>query len=174
MLKLPLVALLLLFLPVRFALTQTTNACPTNAVFLALEGEVRGYSLRSNGDTTPCQILQGSSTTLSTARAVSITADNDLHVMQFLTNGAVNVFAPQSSGNMAPTRTEATFTNDLIAIATDSRTTDFILSNRARPNPIVAFPEGAAAPMQTFYDSSLAAAWSLAVDADDNLIVAGY
>src|SRR5215471_14940914 len=131
MLKYPLVALLLSFLlPLSSALTQTTSSCPTNAVFLALEGEVRGYPLRSNGDTLPCQVLQGSSTTLSTARAVSFTADNSLHVMQFLTNGTVNVFAPESTGDVPPMKTEATFTNDLIAIATDSRSTDFVLSNR--------------------------------------------
>src|SRR2546426_179598 len=38
--------------------------CPTNAVFLALEDQVRGYPLRANGPTTPCQVLVGQKTTL--------------------------------------------------------------------------------------------------------------
>jgi hypothetical protein len=174
MYKLPLVTLLLLSLPARFAFTQATAPCPTNAVFLVLENEIRGYSMRANGNAVPCQVLHGSSTTLSTARAISFTADNNLHVMQFLTNGTINIFAPGSSGDATPARTVTTYTNDLISIATDSRNTDYILSNRARPNPIVAVPDGATTPMDTFYDPSLAAAWSLAVDAQKSLLVAGY
>ncbi len=36
-----------------FGFSQTTGYCPTNAVFLALETEVRGYSTDANGMTSP-------------------------------------------------------------------------------------------------------------------------
>ena len=59
-----------------FGFSQTTGYCPTNAVFLALETEVRGYSTDANGMTSPCQILNGPQTTFGTARAISISPDD--------------------------------------------------------------------------------------------------
>ena len=166
---------LLIFLPIRFAFTQTTTRyCPTNAVFLALEDQVRGYSTRANGDTVPCQILQGPNTTLSTARAIAISPYDFLHVLQFLTNGTENLFPPNSHGDRAPSRTITAFTNDLIALAIDSDITDFILSNRQRPNAIVVVRNDGTTPIGTFYDPDLGSAWGLAMDQHNNLLVAGY
>ena len=154
--------------------SQTTNYCPTNAVFLALETEVRGFSTDANGMTTPCQILNGPQTTFGTARAISISPDDYLHVSQFLTNGTVNLFPPNSSGNATPSRTISTYTNDLVAIATDSNKTDFILSNREGSSEVVVVPNSATTPAGSFFDSDLQVSWGLAVDADNNLLVAGY
>jgi hypothetical protein len=173
--KLPLVILLAFFsFSVRFGFTQTTGYCPTSAVFLALGDEVRGYSARANGSTEPCQILHGGQTTFFTARAISISGHDYLHVAQFLTDGTINLFPPYSYGNVAPSRTVSTYTNDLIAIATNSNTTDFILSNRARPSEIVVVPDQATTPVGSFYLTQLQSAWSLAIDATNNLLVGGY
>ena len=55
-----------------FGVPLAQAACPNNAVFLALDGQIRGYSLRANGATEPCQVLQGPLTTLMTAGATVI------------------------------------------------------------------------------------------------------
>jgi len=154
--------------------SQTPASCPNNAIFLALEDEVRGYPARANGQSQPCQILKGPKTTLSTARAIAISAHGFLHIAQFLTNGTANLFPPDSHGDASPSRTIVTDTNDLIAIAIDSHITDYIMSNRGRPNAILVVPNGATAPIGSFNDPDLQSAWGLAVDAENNLLVAGY
>jgi hypothetical protein len=171
--KAPLLVLLALF-SACFGFSQTTGYCPTNAVFLALETEVRGYSTDANGMTAPCQILNGPQTTFGTARAISISPDDYLHVSQFLTNGTVNLFPPNSSGNATPSRTITTYTNDLVAIATDSNNTDFILSNREGSSEVVVVPNNATTPSSSFFDTDLQIAWGLAIDAENNLLLAGY
>ena len=54
------------------------------------------------------------------------------HVVQFLTNGTYEVFRSTASGDVAPTRTVFTETNDLTAIAVDSDLHDYILGVRGR------------------------------------------
>jgi hypothetical protein len=159
----------------------SSTTCPTQAVFLALTdystgiSQVRGYPTRGNGPTEPCQILQGSLTTLTTANGVSISIHGDLHVVQFLTNGTVAVFHGDGHGNVAPSRIESVLNNDLVAVATDARVNDFALSRR----------DGVAAvsvtrPQATRADYSFVApgfsleSGSLAIDGDDDLVVGGY
>jgi len=52
-----------------FGVQLAHAACPNDAVFLVLGDQIRGYSLRANGATEPCQVLQGPLTTLMTAGA---------------------------------------------------------------------------------------------------------
>ncbi len=87
--------------------------------------------------------------------AISISPNDYLHVSQFLTNGTVNLFPPDSSGNAAPSRTISTYTNDLVAIATDSNNTDFILSNREGSSEVVVVPNNATTPAGSFFDTDL-------------------
>ena len=148
--------------------------CPTNAVFLALQNQIRGYSTRANGPTVPCQILQGALTNLSTANSISISTHGNLHVLQFLTDGDVSVFGPNAYGNVAPERVESSYTNDLIGIATDNLVDDFVLSRREGPSIIVVVLPGTTVPAYTFSDPALAVAGGIAVDGYNNLLIAGY
>jgi hypothetical protein len=162
-------------------LAQDPGSCPTNAVFLALTdstngvAQVRGYSTRANGPTAPCQVLRGSQTTFSTVNGVAISIHGLLHVVQFLTNGTVDVFAPGASGNVAPERIESTETNDLLAVASDAHVTDFVLSRRNGPAVVVVIPPGATLP-EGFFDAPGfdLEGGGLAIDTDNNLIVGGY
>ncbi len=157
--------------PTVFAQTQP---CPTNAVFLALETEVRGYPARANGPTTPCAILKGAQTTLNTANSVSVSVNGYLHVLQFLTNGTVAIFPSDSTGNAAPSRVESTYTNDLIAIATDARVNDFTLSRRSAPAAVTVNLVGSTTPAFFYAPAGFAKSGGLAVDLDGNLLIGGY
>lgn len=171
-----------IYAPVSLALLLTTTAlaqqlCPTNAVFLALENQVRGYPLRANGPTVPCQIIQGVNTTLETASSVAFSIHNYFHVVQFLTNGTFNIFPPDASGNVAPFRSVELSENDLVSIAVDSRLNDFVLSIRQAAEPIFVAPNGSRGFLTNpiiISDANIAVYVSLAVDSDDNLLVAGY
>lgn len=159
---------------------QGSSFCPVNAVFLALTdyttglSQVRGYPTRANGPTAPCQVLQGAQTTLSTANGLSISVHGDLHVVQFLTNGTVAVFPPAAAGNTAPERIESTYTNDLLAVATDSHVNDFALSRREGPAAIAVILNKSTVPAYSINAPGFQASGGLAVDEDNNLIVAGY
>ena len=78
--------------------------CPNDAVFLALEDQIRAFSLRANGTTAPCQVIRGNNTGLHTARSIAFDRNGFLHVAQFLTNGAIDVFSPEANGNVSPWR----------------------------------------------------------------------
>jgi hypothetical protein len=172
-----------LLLLISGAATQaaTPSSCPTNAVFLALTdpasgvSQVRGYSTRANGPTEPCQVLQGSNTTLATANSVSISIHGNLHVLQFLTNGTIAVFGGGSHGNVSPDRIESVLTNNLIAVATDSNVNDFALSNRDGVAAISVTPGSATRAQYAFIAPGFEMGpGALAVDLDDNLVVGGY
>jgi hypothetical protein len=151
--------------------------CPTNAVFLALEDQVRGYPLRANGPTAPCQILQGPNTTLGTARSIAFSIHRYFHIAQFLTNSTFDVFPPNATGNLGPSRSVQLPENDLVSIAVDSRLNDFVMSIRQPNTPIFVAPNGSSGFLGSpvvISDANLAQYVSLAVDEDDNLLVAGY
>ena len=153
---------------------QTTGPCPRSAVFLALESEVRGYSTRANGAVAPCQVLQGALTTLSTANSLSFAHDGSLHILQFLTNGTVAVFTSDATGNVAPQRLESTYTNDLIALATDTRDVDFVLSRRSGPATIIVVLPGQTTPAFSLSIPEAGQSAGLSIDTDNNLVVGGY
>jgi hypothetical protein len=77
---------------VLFGVQLAHAACPNDAVFLVPGNEIRGYPLRANGATEPCQVLQGPLTTLMTAGATVIDRKSVFHVAQFLTNSTVDIF----------------------------------------------------------------------------------
>lgn len=162
------------------AAAQSSTVCPTGAVFLAITdynsyvSQVRGYPTRANGPTLPCQVLRGPQTTLSTTNGVSVSIHGNLHVMQFLTNGTVAVFPPNASGNIAPQRIESTYTNDLLAIATDAKVTDFVLTRREGPAAIAVLLAGSTTPANGINAPGFQQAGSLAVDGENNLVVGGY
>lgn len=153
------------------------TTCPKDAVFLALEDQVRGYSLRANGATKPCQVLRGPATTLSTAAATAFSKHGSFHIAQFLTDATVNVFPPQAEGNAAPSRSFMLPENDLVSIAVDSRLNDFVMNVRQPAVPIFVAPNkstGILANPTVISDPNLSQYRSLAVDTEDNLLVAGY
>jgi len=153
------------------------QVCPTDAVFLALEDQVRGYPLRANGPTAPCQILEGPNTTLNTARSIAFGRNNYLHIAQFLSNSVFDIFPADASGNWVPSRSVTLPENDLVRIAVDSRLNDFVMSIRQPNAPIFVVPNGSSGFVSdpvVITDANLAQYTSLAVDKDDNLLVAGY
>ena len=154
------------------SLRAQDRGCPASAVFLALEAEVRGYTLRANGAVAPCQVLAGPDTLLSTARSMAFGRDGALHVAQFLSNGQVNVFPAYANGNPAPLRTVFTLTNDLVSIGVDSQGNDFVFS--PRQGEIVFLPNGTVGPPAPRIALDAAGVASVAIDRDDNLLVAGW
>ena len=162
-----------IFAPCASLFSQSTP-CPTNAVFLALPDEVRGFSTRANGPTAPCQIIQGANTTLSTANSVSISVNGYLHVLQFLTNGTVDIFLPADNGNVTPNRIESVLNNDLVALATDRSVNDFVLSNRSGPGEISVTEPSTTRAEFAFVAPGYNFASALAIDKDNNLVVGGY
>jgi hypothetical protein len=166
-----------LTIPFLLAAAPAPEVCPTNAVFLALDDQVRGYPMRANGPTAPCQILAGSNTTLGTARSMAFSKNDFFHIAQFLTNSMFDVFEPKASGNSAPSRSVSLPENDLVSIAVDSRLNDFVMSIRQPEAPIFVAPNGSRGFLSNpviLSDANLAQYASLAVDEDDNLLVAGY
>jgi hypothetical protein len=165
------------------SIAQAQASCPPNAVFLALEREIRGYALRSNGQTIPCQVFTGAQTTtingvpiaLRTARALAFSRNGFFHVAQFLTNGNVSIFRPDAAGEASPSRAFLTQTNDLVAIAVDRRLNDFVASPRSGSN-IFVFPDGSSGrtpPSIEFVVPFIAHFGDLAIDQHDDLLVAG-
>jgi hypothetical protein len=151
--------------------------CPHNAVFLALEDQIRGYSLRANGPVAPCQVIQGPNTTLQTARAIAISKNGYLHTAQFLTNGTISIFRPTANGDDAPSRSLQLETNDLVGIAVDSHVNDFVVSIRQFPPSIFVLPPSASGQQQnptTIEDPSLFPIGDVAIDEDRNLLVGGH
>lgn len=163
-----------LLTPSAALLAQASSPCPTNAVFLALPDQVRGYPTKANGPTAPCQILQGAQTTLTTANSVSISVNGYLHVLQFLTNGTIAVFLPNANGNVAPNRIESVLNNDLIAEATDRQVNDFALSKRDGDAAISVTQPSTTRAEFAFVAPGFSVASALAIDKDDNLMVGGW
>ena len=155
---------------------RSSSVCPHDAVFLALEDQIRGYPASANGSTTPCQVIAGSRTMLSTARSLAISNHGTLHVVQFLTDGTYDIFHSYASGNTAPARVVSTGTNDLTAIAVDSKFHDYVLSVRGEPRVLV-FPVGASGYQpnpEVVSDARIVAPANIAVDRADYLLIAGY
>ena len=161
-------------MPSAALLAQPPTVCPTNAVFLALPDQVRGYPTRANGPTAPCQIIQGSNTTLTTANSVAVSVNGYLHVLQFLTNGTVDIFLPADNGNVVPNRIESVLNNDLIGLAIDRNVNDFVLSNRDGGGAITVTEPSTTKAEFAFFAPGYNFGAALAIDNDDNLVVGGY
>ncbi|MFL9920261.1 hypothetical protein PQR75_33780 [Paraburkholderia fungorum] len=152
--------------------------CPNDAVFLTLNDQIRGYSLRANGATEPCQVLQGLLTTLKTAGAMVIDKKDSFHVAQFLTNSTVDIFPRKAEGNEAPSRSfMLTITNDLLSIAVDSHLNDFVLTVRPSEAGVLVAPANSSGPVTNaieITDPNIVQYVSIAIDRDNNLLIAGY
>lgn len=161
-----------------FGVRLAQAACPDDAVFLALGDQIRGYSLRANGATEPCQVLQGPLTTLMTAGAMVIGKNHFFHVAQFLTNSTVDIFPRNAQGNEAPSRSfMLTMTNDLLSIAVDSHLNDFVMTIRPSEAGVLVAPANSSGPLPNpirITDPNIVQYVSLAIDNEDNLLVAGY
>jgi len=161
-----------------FGVQLAQAACPNDAVFLALQDQIRGYSLRANGATEPCQVLQGPLTTLKTAGPMVISKNHFFHVAQFLTNSTVDIFPRKAEGNEAPSRSfMLTMTNDLLSIAVDSYLNDFVLSVRPSEAGVYIVPNNSSGPLANpihLTDPNVIQYVSVAVDNEDNLLIAGY
>ena len=153
-------------------------ACPDDAVFHVLSDQIRGYSLRANGATEPCQVLQGPLTTLMRAGATVIDKKDSLHVAQFLTNSTVDIFRRKAEGNEAPSRSfMLTTTNDLLSIAVDSHLNDFVMTVRPSTAGVLVAPAHSSGPLSNpihITDPNIVQYVSVAIDSDDNLLIAGY
>ena len=153
------------------------EVCPTDAIFLALGDQVRGFPLRANGPTVPCQTLQGVNTGLQTARSIVFSKNGYFHIAQFLTDGNVDIFAPNAAGNIAPVRSFMFPTNDFASNAVDLRLNDFVLSVRGPDNPILTAPAGSTGVVIKpifISDPNLIRYVAVTTDNDGNLVVGGY
>jgi hypothetical protein len=152
--------------------------CPHDAVFLSLGDQIRGYSLRANGATEPCQVLQGPLTTLMTAGAMVIDRKDAFHVAQFLTNSTVDIFPRKAEGNQAPDRSFMfTMTNDLLSIAVDSHLNDFVMTVRPATAGVMVAPPNSSGPLPNpirITDPNINQYVSIAINKDDDLLIAGY
>ncbi|MPW19998.1 hypothetical protein GCT13_24650 [Paraburkholderia sp. CNPSo 3157] len=160
-----------------FGVQLAHAACPNDAVFLVLGDQIRGYSLRANGATEPCQVLQGPHTTLMTAGATVIDRKKSFHVTQFLTNGTIDIFSRKAEGNEAPSRSFMFDTNDLVSIAVDSHLNDFVMSVRPSTAGVLVALANTSGPVSNpihITDPTISQYESVAIDSDDNLLVAGY
>ena len=161
-----------------FGVQLAHAACPNDAVFLVLGDQIRGYSLRANGATEPCQVLQGSRTTLVTGRAMAFSKNDFFHVAQFLTSSTVDIFARKAEGNEAPSRSfMLTMTNDLLSIAVDSHLNDFVMTVRPSEAGVLVAPANSSGPVTNpihITDPNIVQYVSVAIDSDDNLLIAGY
>jgi DNA-binding beta-propeller fold protein YncE len=113
---------------------------------------------------------------LSTARSLAVSAHGNPHVVQFLANGSFAIFPPGATGNVAPNRTIFTETNDLTAIAVDSHMRDYVLSVRQGPRVFV-YHDGLSGQQLhrgMIADPNLAAVADIAIDPQQNLVMAGY
>jgi hypothetical protein len=162
-----------------FGVQLAHAACSHDAVFLTVGDQMRGYSARANGATEPCQVLQGPLTTLMTAGAMVIDKKDSFHVAQFGTSSTVDIFPRKAERNEAPSRsfTLGTITNDLPGIAVNSRLNDFVLTVRPSEAGGYVVPNnsfGRLANPIHITDPSIVQYQSIAIDGDDNLLIAGY
>ncbi|MBN3756103.1 hypothetical protein G3N95_24400 [Paraburkholderia sp. Tr-20389] len=151
--------------------------CRSDAVFLSFDNQIRGYSARANGATEPCQVLQGPLTTLMSAGATAIDKKDAFHVAQF-GQSTVDIFPRKAEGNQAPERSfMLTSTNDLPGVAVDSRLNDFVLSVRPSTAGVMVVPVNSSGPIPNpvrITDPNITHYQSIAIDGDDNLLIAGY
>jgi hypothetical protein len=171
---LPLLLTAGLLTPSAALLAQTSSVCPTNAVFLALPSQVRGYPTRANGPTAPCQIITGPATTLATANQITVSINGYLHVLQFNTNGTVDVFLPNANGNATPNRIENVLVQDNNALATDRQVNDFVSTIEAGNAYISVTQPSTTRAEFSFVAPVMTIDSALAIDKDDNLLVGGY
>ncbi|BCZ81211.1 hypothetical protein PTKU64_48860 [Paraburkholderia terrae] len=151
--------------------------CSHDAVFVALGDQIRGYSARANGATEPCQVLQGPLTTLMSAGATVIDRKDAFHIAQFGAS-TVDIFPRKAEGNQAPDRSfRLTNTNDLPGIAVDSRLNDFVMSVRPSTAGVMVIPVHSSGDIPNpvrITDPNITQYQSIAIDSDDNLLIAGY
>jgi hypothetical protein len=161
-----------------FGVQLAHATCPNDAVFLTLGDQIRGYSLRANGATEPCQVLQGPLTTLMTAGAMVFDKNDSFHVAQFLSNSTVDIFPQNAEGNQAPGRSfMLTMTNDLLSIAVDSHLNDFVMTVRPSEAGVLVARANSSGPLPNpirIADPNINQYVSVAIDKDDNLLIAGY
>lgn len=173
-------ALCVAVVSVLFGVQLAHAVCRNDAVFVAIEDQIRGYSLRENGPSEPCQVLQGPHTTLTTARAMVIDKKDSFHVAQFLTNGSVDIFPRRAQGNEAPSRTFMFQANDLVSIAVDSHLNDYVLIIRPSEAGVYVVPNNSSGPLANpihITDPNIAqfeGYVGIAIDSHDNLLIAGY
>ena len=160
-----------------FAVPLAHAECSHDTVFLTLGDQIRGYSARANGATEPCQLLQGPLTTLMSAGGTAIDKKDAFHVAQF-GNDAVDIFPRNAEGNQPPGRSfTLPMTNDLPGIAVDSRLNDFVLSVRPSTAGVMVIPVHSSGPIPNparINDPNITHYQSVAIDGDDNLLIAGY
>jgi hypothetical protein len=171
-------ALCVAIITMLFGVQLAHAACPHDTVYLTLGDQIRGYSARANGATEPCLVLQGLLTTLETAGAMVFDKKDSYHVAQFLTAGSVDIFPRKAEGNQAPDRSfMLTMTNDLSGIAVDSRLNDFVLTIRISEASVMVVPVNSSGQIPNpvrIMDPNIVQYQSIAIDSDDNLLIAGY
>ena len=144
--------------------------CPAEAVFLALGTEIRGFSLRANGTSSPCQVIASAD---GVGSLIAIGPDGSLHISGFQSatgSGPVYVFAAAASGNAGPLRTALTFSTDHISLTTDPWGNDYVLARET----VVFLPNGTNGEPSPRITIPAGNVTSIASDGDGNLLMAGW
>jgi hypothetical protein len=158
-------------------------ACPTRAVFLRLFGEIRGYRPDASGPTQTCTDIKGRKTRLtgngSGYGAIQASPNGYLHATVFQSNaahGGLLIFLPNANGNVAPWRDVNVTDQDQIALATDSQSNDFVVSNQGYSSDSCWYviPHGKRIAQRQNCDSRLQQIYALATDPANDLLAIGF
>ncbi len=149
-------------------------ACPTQAIFLVLPDQIRGYARTANGTTSPCQVIVGANTQILNANSIAVSSHGFPRVSEF-DESSVLVFSPSSNGNVAPYRSEGVGIPDDMSVATDG-TYDYVMSVREYQSQIYIT---SGSPRGNFFVPGLfntgsARYGGLAVTPQRNVVAAGY
>nr|MDQ6932463.1 hypothetical protein [Candidatus Eremiobacteraeota bacterium] len=112
--------------------TSSPVACPSRAVFIRFDAELRGYPLDAHGVTSPCARISGPRTQLVERGPLAVSVHGYLHSLNFQSSTGYNgltIHAPNANGNVAPVRM-AGVDQDYVALAVDSSINDYIVANQ--------------------------------------------
>ena len=157
------------------------NACPARAVFLRLFGEMRGYPLEAQGQTTPCTDVAGKRTLLegngNGYGAIQIDADGRPNALAFQSNGygGLLIFKANANGN-APPLTSVLVDQDHVALATDAELNDFVVASQGYQADSCWYvvPAGQTMPSLSNCDANVDAIYALASDPAGELAAVGF
>ncbi len=149
--------------------------CPQDAVFLGLRTGIRGFPLRANGNTAPCQAIPIQNG-LTTSRSLAISRYGWLHTIEFTSAEMVETFGPAANGPVEPILSERLIDNDSVGLAVDARGNTFVATFRGQARISVLsryapLRDGFPPPLTSL--RSLCTVGGLAIDTDDNLVVIG-
>jgi hypothetical protein len=161
------------------ARAASATPCPQRAIFVRRFGEIRGYPLSASGTTTACAVISGVHSHISSGLPygyMEVNSSGDLHALSFQSGDQyVLAIMPSNANGDAPPSRLVGAGPDAVALAVDSHDYDYIVAGENYPEDNCWFvaKSGAREPSAINCDPQLVAIEALAMDANDDLIVAG-